>query len=289
MLEIGKPQNVLNVTGIVGKFLASSFFASKKLSDDIQKRRYYVNNTSQASSKIIDQLNFDVKITKSREDLFKDQTYFVVSNHMSYLDILVMARVIPSVFVTSNEIKETFLLGDICEAGGSLFIERRNKKRLAEDVKMIGSVMNEGFNLVVYPEGTTGDGNTVLPFKRGLFATAINIGKPVLPACIKYKKINGVELNDSNRDLICWYGEMTFLPHFLGLRRLESVEVEIDFLDPIDPKEVNDRGQLCERSRNQILECYHANGFGDPNAEIKPEIMARVPSSFQQAAANRVK
>ena len=81
MFNIGKSQKVLNVTGIVGKFLATSFLASRKLSDDHEKRRYYVNNTSQASSKIIDQLNFEVKITKSHEDLFNDKTYFVVSNH----------------------------------------------------------------------------------------------------------------------------------------------------------------------------------------------------------------
>ena len=271
---------------LLGGFLLASHKARKKFDDPKELRQFFVNNTSYYSDQILSAVNFETEAINFDKSMFKDESYFVVCNHMSYIDILVMARMIPSVFVTSTEMRDTFFLGDVCEAGGSLFVERRSRKRLSEDLKMVGDVMNEGFNLVVYPEGTSGDGTTILPFKHGLFATALTLQKRILPVCIKYKEINGETFGPHNRDMICWYGDMTFAPHFYNLKNIESVKVEISFLEPIDPKVHTDRATVSEMARDQIFKEYHKDGFGDPNGTIDPSILKRVPNSPKSPQAN---
>lgn len=157
----------------------------------------------------------------------------IVCNHLSYLDMMVLASVRPSVFVTSVDMGQVFFLGTMAEIGGSLFIERRNRSRVDYDVDQIVAKLKDGFDVTLFPEGTSTNGEAVLPFKKGLLGAAGRAGKPILPITLRYFKIDRMKLSNTNRDIVCWYGDMPFVSHFLKLMSVSSVHVDLYFHQPI--------------------------------------------------------
>ena len=107
-----------------------------------------------------------------------------MANHVSYVDILVIASRTPAVFITSVELKRTFPLGMLAWFGGSLFVERRSPAGLKQEISAIARTLQEGTSVVLFPEGTTFDGDHVRPFRSSLFTAAIRAAVPVQPVCI---------------------------------------------------------------------------------------------------------
>lgn len=165
----------------------------------------------------------------------KDKSQLIVCNHMSYLDILILSSVIPTSFITSKELQETPILGQICSLGGCLFIERRNKSNLLNEIKDIANNLDQGLNVLLFPEAKSTNGDIIIPFKRALYHSTINSNHPILPITLNYIKINEMPLNDSNRDLICWYDEMNFLNHLWKLCAQSNLEVQLILHDSILP------------------------------------------------------
>lgn len=153
---------------------------------------------------------------------------FVVCNHMSYLDILILTQLAPMSFVTSQEIKETPVLGWLCQVGGCLFVERRNKINIKNEIQQITKSLSENQNVVVFPEATSTNAEEVLRFKRPLYNAAIFANKPVSVLCLNYTSINSDPFTALNRDYVCWYGDMSFVPHLWKLMSLKSVTATVD-------------------------------------------------------------
>lgn len=153
---------------------------------------------------------------------------FIVSNHMSYLDILVLTQLAPMSFVTSQEIKETPVLGWLCQVGGCLFVERRNKKNIKNEIQEITKALSHNQNVAVFPEATSTNGEEILRFKMPLYNAAIFADKPVSVLCLNYKSLNGESFKLSNRDYVCWYGDMSFVPHLWKLMSLKSIRAEVE-------------------------------------------------------------
>lgn len=175
----------------------------------------------------------------------------VVANHVSYLDILVLAAQRPCVFVTSHEVRDTPFLGLLSVLGGTLFIERRRKGcNIPAEIDTISAVIDAGLTVVIFPEGTSSNGEQVLPFKPTLLAAA---GKAaVIPAAISYDELNGAAVSADNRDTLFWYGDMTFLPHFLGVLCIDSCSVSVRFL----PQAISSsRKEIARRARAEIVAC----------------------------------
>lgn len=157
-----------------------------------------------------------------------DKNYLIVSNHLSYIDIFVISSVIPSIFIASvDEVEDKFPLGTIARFGGSVFIERRSRARLSEEIEIISDMLRDGLNVVLFPEGTTSNGERVLSFKTPFLTPAIKSNIDILPICIKYLKIDGEGVNDKNRDFVFYYGDMSFFGHFLKILSLKSIEIEL--------------------------------------------------------------
>ena len=150
-----------------------------------------------------------------------------ISNHLSYLDILVHAAFNPCTFVTSQEIKETPFLGPICLFSGSLFVERRSKKNLIGEIDSLAFLLERGLSLCVFPEATSTDGRGVLTFKSPLFKSAVKGKRPVVPLTLNYLALDQLPVDVTNRDLICWYGEMTFFPHLWKLLHIRKIQAEL--------------------------------------------------------------
>jgi 1-acyl-sn-glycerol-3-phosphate acyltransferase len=201
---------------------------------------------------------FGVKINLKNLDRYKGtkENYMIVSNHLSYLDIFVIYSVIPSVFVANSELEEEFPLGAVTKYGGGVFVERRNRSRLLDDLSNISSVLDMGLNIVLFPEGTTSNGKGVAPFKAPFLKSAINTGANVLPLCINYKKINGESVDKENKNLILYYESITFFEHFFRLLTIKNIEVDLEALEEIEVNPKMTRKELSQIVYDKISTAY---------------------------------
>jgi len=188
--------------------------------------------------------------------------YLIIANHLSYTDILVVGALMPSVFITSVELKRTFPLGMLAWLGGSIFVERRSPAGLKQEIREIEQVLAEGTSVALFPEGTTSDGDTVRPFKNSLITAAIGTGSSLLPVCIRYTKVNGHPVRTHNRDLVYYYGGTTFFEHLPRLLKLKTIEVECVVLRPISTHQHHSRKDLATRAHALISAAYHERPAG---------------------------
>lgn len=203
-----------------------------------RRRHWAIQRCSRYCKRTLKTLGAQIAVTSKPLDsdgvLSKSRARLYVSNHLSYLDVLVLASLRPSVFVTSVEVKHTFFLGAVANLGGSLFVERRDVKKIAEDVQQIEEILAQGFDVILFPEGTSTNGADVRVFKRGLFQAALRAGAEIIPVTINYNRINGQVVTSQNRDRLFWYDDMTFAPHLVGLMRyVDNFEVSVDFHEPL--------------------------------------------------------
>jgi len=184
--------------------------------------------------------------------------HLVVANHLSYVDVLVIASLAPAVFVTSIELRNTLLLGQLARLSGSLFVERRKASGLRREIDAIIGVLNQGFSVVLFPEGTTHNGDRVHPFKQSLLDAAVKAQCGILPVCLRYQRVNGLPLSARSRDAILYYGGISFFRHFPRFLALRSVEVKISVLPPISAGADESRKHLALRAHEAISAEYQA-------------------------------
>lgn len=180
------------------------------------------------------QTNLDRKVTGE----------FVVANHLSYVDILVLLSLFPASFVTSEEIRETHFLGQVTAGAGCFFVERRRDRRspevLQKEIHRMTGALRAGNNIVVFPEGTSTNGETVLSFKKTLFQVPVSAGVPVTPIILRY------EISPERRDHVYWYGTMTFADHLFRLCTLREVAVIVTVLPKLDAFQRDEVAALSE-------------------------------------------
>lgn len=170
-------------------------------------------------------------------------------NHMSYLDTISIASVIPTDFVAKAEVADWPLFGYLTKLQGTVFIDRRNKKGTAEQGAAMIKIMREQKNIVLFPEGTSTNGSEVKYFKSGLLQSVLNMSdidvmiQPVSIAC--YGK-NGIQ----NR--YAWYGDMTLMPHLWTVFETSGLHVRITFHEPFKASRFSDRKELGEFARKQV-------------------------------------
>ena len=246
----------LSIFWIVISFaITSLFYRLWYMRDTFLWRKKVLRMTSRKAQKILDVLGFDISIKNPPKDILS-KNYFIVCNHFSYLDVLIGFALNPSVFVSSIEVKNTFFLGPIAQLGGAVFINRKKHDKIKEEIENLGKISSQGFHIFVFPEGTSTNGQKVLPFKKSLFRVAFQNKIQVLPICLEYKKINSQPFSPSNRDRVCWYGDMTFGPHFMQLLSCERIEVSCSYLPPIDSSNFSNHGDLALSAFTLISEYY---------------------------------
>jgi 1-acyl-sn-glycerol-3-phosphate acyltransferase len=194
---------------------------------------------------------------KYPERLIKKNGCLIISNHLSYVDIFILSSLIPSVFVTSVELKNTALLGTIAKCAGSLFVERRKATGLKQEIDDIAFVLGQGFPVVLFPEGTTSNGDRVTQFKKSLFDSAVATQAEVLPVCLRYTRVNNARLTPQNRDAVFYYGGVTFSEHVPRLLSQKSIDVEVIPLKPIKVHARYSRKDLAAIAHDAISTAYH--------------------------------
>ncbi|HKQ61134.1 MAG TPA: lysophospholipid acyltransferase family protein, partial [Candidatus Polarisedimenticolaceae bacterium] len=152
--------------------------------------------------------------------------FLLVCNHLSYVDVLVLAAHVDASFVAKAEIARWPLVGRLCRAVDTLFVDRGSKRALPEAVEQLGSWLENGRGVVLFPEGTSSDGSSVLPFRSPLLEIAAAGGWPVSYAALSY----AVAPEDPPaRVAVCWWGEAGFLGHLWGLLALARIRARVVF------------------------------------------------------------
>src|SRR5512133_106995 len=214
-------------------YIVISLVVDILVSKETTKLRWLGRITSIGSSLALKILGIKVTVVNLPGDTKELEKVFVVSNHLSYLDILIYASIFRSLYITSVEVQKMFFLGLMSRLGGSFFVERRTKTKLLQEIDRIADVMRKGFTVTLFPEGTSSNGDSVLPFKGALFSAAEKADVPILPVCIQYQTINGQPLSPLNRDLAYYYGDIEFFPHLMKLFFVKRIEVKVEFLKKI--------------------------------------------------------
>jgi 1-acyl-sn-glycerol-3-phosphate acyltransferase len=131
-------------------------------------------------------------------------TGVIMSNHRSYIDVMMMPSKIPYVVVAKKQVRKWPVIGRAAEAVGTLYVDRDSKESRQNTRRAIKECLENGVSVLIYPEGTTFEGPGILPFKPGMFHTCAEGDFPVIPVAIEYRDKS-----------MAWIGDDTFVPHFL--------------------------------------------------------------------------
>jgi len=146
----------------------------------------------------------------------------LVSNHLSYLDVVMLAALRPCVFVSKKEVGEWPIFGICAQLGGTIFVDRSRRSDVAGVSNQMRMALSEGLLIVLFPEGTSSGGASVLPFKSALIEPALRLGCPVTAAAIGYSIENG-----STSEEICYWKDMSLLPHLLNVFAMPLIRAEL--------------------------------------------------------------
>jgi len=150
----------------------------------------------------------------------------VVSNHLSYLDILVFSAIAPCAFVAKREIKSWPGIGWVATLAGTIYIDRSRPDNTHSIQPQMAAALAGGVRVILFPEGTSSNGRQVLPFRSSLFQPAIENHTPITAACISYE----IEDGDPAVD-VCYYGTMVLGPHAAKLFGKGGVTANLRFGD----------------------------------------------------------
>jgi len=188
-----------------------------------------------------------------------ERPLLIVSNHVSWTDILVLGSITGVHFVAKAEMRSWPVLGTFARLQRSVFVERERKRTASAQAREIAERLAGGDPMVLFAEGTTGDGNRVMAFKSTLFGAAylaLDRGKAdrviVQPVAIAYLRRNGLQLDRRERAALSWIGDMDFVPHLKMLLQLKAIDVEVYFGDPISFSAEADRKTVARRAEADV-------------------------------------
>jgi 1-acyl-sn-glycerol-3-phosphate acyltransferase len=158
----------------------------------------------------------------------RDGAFLVASNHVSYLDILVLASLYPSLFLAKREIASWPVFGWIARGAGTIFIDREQAKDVVRAGRELSERLELGMPLTIFPEGKSSRGVEILPFQPSLLEPAARAGVPCWAASISYET-PGSDLPPSRT--ICWHDDESLLTHFPRLLGLKRVVARVRFAE----------------------------------------------------------
>ncbi len=170
----------------------------------------------------------------------------LVSNHSGYLDVFVLASLAPAVFLSKREIKSWPVVGWLAQMGGTLFVDRDRRAQVGQVGDEIRAALDRGALVVLFPEGGSSNGQTVLPFKSALLEPAARSTHPLTVCAIQYAIADGDVAGE-----VCYWGDHTFFPHLLNLLGKRAVRATVRFATV--PRTGGDRKQLAGQLRAEVL------------------------------------
>jgi 1-acyl-sn-glycerol-3-phosphate acyltransferase len=190
----------------------------------------------------------------------REHPLLIVANHSSWLDISVITAVAPVVFVAKQEVAGWPVIGLLAKLQRTVFVDRTRRHKTRDVNAAIARRLAEGDPVVLFGEGTSSDGNRVLPFRSALIgsardalAEAEHTGRVwIQPLSLAYTHRGGLPLARHERPRVAWYGKMSLAPHLAGLARSGDVDVSVTWGEPVAFDEQSDRKQVARALEAQV-------------------------------------
>lgn len=188
----------------------------------------------------------------------------IVSNHVSWLDIIALGQFVPGCFAAKSDIAGWPVIGYLSRQAGTIFIRRGDKKQILQTTEMMAWQLRQNGNILVFPEGTTTDGSEVLDFHASLFQPALLTKAGIQPAAIRY--------SGEAKESAPFIGDDEFVSHLFKMLALETIEVSVDFLPVID-SESKTRSAVSNEARCLIMKSLAGDDLEDVLPSIRPRMM----------------
>ena len=183
--------------------------------------------------------------------------YVIIANHVSYVDGIVLGSIFPIVFVSKREVKKWPIVGQWNVLCGTIFINRQRKNEVGTMVREMTRKLRQEANVLLFPEGTSTNGEKMLPFQTVPLAAPLRSRSIIVPVNLVYKTIDEQPVTAANRDFVYWYGDMDFVTHFWNLLGRRGVEVLVTLQPKIECFRYADnsagRKKLAEDCYNRVL------------------------------------
>ncbi len=188
-----------------------------------------------------------------------ERPLLLAANHASWIDISAYSAVMPLSFVAKREVGTWPLIGFFARLQRSVFIDRTRRGTTADQADSIGRRLADGDVIMLFPEGTTSDGNQVLPFRSALFGAARAAldeagveAVAVQPVAIAYTHMLGLPLGRSGRSVVSWVGDQDLMPHAREMLAASDFDVSIMFGEPIRFDRAADRKKVSLEAENAV-------------------------------------
>ncbi|HEU5017395.1 MAG TPA: lysophospholipid acyltransferase family protein [Pseudolabrys sp.] len=190
----------------------------------------------------------------------RERAVLYVCNHVSWADILVIGAVTPVAFVAKKEVRAWPLVGITAELQRTVFVDRERRQQAADAVGEIVKRLEAGTSVVLFAEGTSSDGNRVLPFRSALLGAVKQVaargpaGDNILvqPMSISYTGVHGIAMGRRHRPLAAWYGDLDFMPHIKAFIARGAVDAVVSYAEPVGLDGAMDRKALTRRLESAV-------------------------------------
>jgi len=223
----------------------------------------------------------------------------IVANHTSWLDIPVVSAVAPVSFIAKKEVGKWPFVSTLAKLQRTVFIDRERRTAVGNSADEIFARLRSGDSLVLFAEGTSSDGNRVLPFKTSLFAAAkpsavraamrqdceVKEGEPakapsrpilVQTLTLAYTRLHGIPLTRFDRPLVGWYGDMDMAPHAWELLQAGPLDVVVRIGSPVPLDSFLDRKAVAKYTEEEVRR-EHMRILRGVAAEPQPEQTQAAP------------
>lgn len=189
-----------------------------------------------------------------------DVPLLIVANHTSWLDIPIMSVIEPVSFVAKSEVESWPFFGLLAALQRTVYVVRGKRHQTDRQRDALKRRFADGDRLILFPEGTSGDGNSVLPFNSALFGAAEGEVETadgpkavvVQPMTLAYSRFYGLPMGRRLRPKFAWYGDMDLLPHFWGVFASGPLDVDLIFHRPRTVAEAGNRKILARQCQEEI-------------------------------------
>lgn len=189
----------------------------------------------------------------------------IASNHISWTDVIVLGAVFKGSFIAKSEVEKWPVVGPLSKVQGTILVDRERKRTAGNQVTELAAKLAGGRPMLLFAEGTTSDGTSLLPFKTTLFGAAKSAiteagASEVLiqPVAIAYTKLGGLPMDRRLRSTVAWTGDEALLPHLMTLLQLPAIDVEVRWGEPLSFTAATDRKQASREVEARVRAMFTA-------------------------------
>ncbi|MGF1455757.1 MAG: lysophospholipid acyltransferase family protein [Alphaproteobacteria bacterium] len=218
---------------------------------------------------------------RAKGRLMRERPVLLAANHTSYFDIVILGSLGPVSFISKSEVADWPLFGTLARLARTVFVERQRRSKTGQHRDMIQARLYDGDSLVLFPEGTSTDGNHVLTFKSALMGAAqpapCTAGSDpreiwVQPVAVAYTRLHGLPMGRLFRPFFAWYGDMDLVPHLWEAFQMGPFDVDVHFYPPVRHRDFASRRDMAAHCEHIVAAGVgHAlsgrSGLAEPDAE----------------------